>query len=75
MSSESSVEIFSSISLYNSKTLSEPLVLQYDDVVTEAADYSPNALTLCVLVLLTCTDVSDSGNVVSSMIVMVLVFE
>ena len=53
----------------------EALVLQEDDVVTEAADDAPNVLTLRVLVLLTCTASGNSGNSVSSMIVMVLVIE
>ena len=43
--------------------------------MTEATDDAPNVLTLCVLVLLTCTAPGNSGNGVSSVIVMVLVAE
>ena len=75
MSSASSVEMSSSVSLANPKLVSEPLVLQEDAVVTEAVNDAPNVLTLRVLVLLTCTAAGNSGNGVYSMIVMVLVVE
>ena len=65
----------SSISLANSKMVSEPLVLKEDGVVTEVEDYATNVFTLCVLVLLTCTAASNSTNVLSSIIVMVMVVE
>ena len=55
--------------------VSEPLVLQEDDVVTEAADDAPNVLTIRVLVLLACTAAVNYGNGVPSMVFMVLVVE
>ena len=59
----------------NSEILSEPLVLKEEDVVTEAAGDAPNVPTLRVMVLFTCTATGNSGNGVSSMIFMVLVFK
>ena len=73
MSSASSVAMSLSISIANSKMVPEPLVLQENDVETEAADDYPNILTLCVFVLPTCTAAGNSGNSLSSIIVMVLV--
>ena len=67
--------VSSSISIYNSKIVSEPLVMKEEDVLIEAVDDAPNVLTLCVLVLLTCTAAGNYGNSVSSVIVMVLVVE
>ena len=52
--------------------VSEPLVMQEDYVVTEAADHDPNVLMLCVLVLLTCTSTGNYDNGLSLIIVMVL---
>ena len=49
--------------------------MKEEDVLIEAVDDAPNVLTLCVLVLLTCTAAGNYGNSVSSVIVMVLVVE
>ena len=62
MSSVYSVVIYSSISPANYKMVSEPLVLQEDYVVTEAADDALNILTLRVLVLVTCTAAGNYGQ-------------
>ena len=43
--------------------------------MTETEDDSPDVHTLCVLVLLTCTAAGNYGNGISSMMVMVMVFE
>ena len=75
ISSASSVEMYSLISLKNSKMVSEPLVMQDDAVVTEAEDDDPDVITLSVLVLLTCTANGIYGNDASSMICMVLIVE
>ena len=55
--------------------VSEPLVMQDDDVVTEAEDDDPDVITLRVLVLLICTADVNCGNGVSSMIFMVMIVE
>ena len=67
--------MYSSISLANYKMVSEPLVMQDDDVVTEVSDDDPDVITLRVLVLLICTADGNYDNGVSSMIFMVMVFE
>ena len=75
MSSASSVEMSSSISLENSNMASEPLVLQDDSVVPEASEDATNVITLRVMVLFTCTATDNYCNIVSSIIFMVLVVE
>ena len=47
-------------------------VLQWDDVVSEAAGILTGVLMICVMGLLICTSTGNSDNIVSSMNVMVL---